>query len=103
MSVKSLLRDFIATVPSLNRGLIVKIEAGKSYVIKVVDKQTCEVSHEYTKSEKAAKNILPILFNTGKALLFMVSIFIPFLLPFTMRYLKKHRIAEEPKPMRIKA
>jgi hypothetical protein len=69
-----------------------KIEVGKTYVIKVQDKNNIELLHEYSKKESFIYNIFPKTIIALKMLFILISIAIPPLLFITILLLKKNKI-----------
>jgi hypothetical protein len=62
----------------------VKIETGKTYVIKVTDNKTVDILHEYTKKEKFMKQLYPVVALIIKVLLLIISALVPPLLLITI-------------------
>jgi hypothetical protein len=67
-----------------------KLEVGKTYVLKVTDHKSCEVLHEYSALEARVRKIYPNTMQVGRLILFAVSICIPPLLLVTVPLMKKY-------------
>jgi hypothetical protein len=72
-----------------------KLEVGKTYVLRVTDPKSCEVLHEYSKAERAAKLLIPNALRVGRILLFAVSVCIPPLLLVTVPLMKKYPVKSD--------
>lgn len=70
-----------------------KLEVGKTYVLKVIDQKSVELLHEYTKTERIARNVYPNVLLTSRILLFVLSVCVTPLLMITVPLMKKYPMA----------
>lgn len=66
-----------------------KLEVGKTYVIKITDEKNCEILHEYSLRERIVKNIASVLHTLLKTLILLVSVCVPPLLLITLPIFRK--------------